>query len=70
MNHYLTLVIFFIFLLIDISLESSDIKILQKDSSITVSSSIGMVFFDSSSFQINEEIEFEIKAKSLKMMKI
>ena len=66
MNHYLTSFIFFLFLLINTSLESTVIKTLQKDSSITVPSSLGMIFFDSSNFQIDDEIEFEIKATSFK----
>ena len=70
MNHYLTSFIFLIFLLISTSLQSTDIQTLQKDSSITVDSNFGMVYFDSSSFQIGDEIEFEIKATSFNVDKL
>ena len=61
--------LFLIFLLINKSLENTfslenSLATLQKDESVTVSSTVGMIFFNSSSFQIDEEIEFEIKATS------
>ena len=58
MNHYFVFLFYLIFLLINISLESEfyEIETLLPDLEITVNSSVGMIYFESSSFQIDDEI--------------
>ena len=72
MNHYFVFLFYFIFLLINISLESEfyEIETLLPDLEITVNSSVGMIYFESSSFQIDDEIELLINASSFKNNKI
>ena len=64
MNNYLPSLLFIFFLLVNTSSESYEIQTLRPDLEITVDSSIGMFYFDSSTFQIDDEIEFIIKASS------